>query len=356
RPRSQACFRETRTYTAAHLKFMSRSPVRVAVTGAAGQIGYSLLFRIASGAVFGPEQPVVLHLIEIEPALSALRGVVMELDDCAFPLLEGMMPTANLDEGFRGVNWALLVGSVPRKQGMERKDLLGINGKIFVGQGQAIQNNAAPDFRVLVVGNPCNTNCWIAMNSAQKVGGAKFDSSRWHAMTRLDENRAKSQLAKKAGVDTTAVTNLGVWGNHSATQYPDFFNAKINGRPATEAIKDEAWLKGEFITTVQQRGAAVLKARGLSSAASAANAVVDSVRSIAEPTGAGDWHSVCVCSDGSYGIEKGLICSFPVRSQGGKLEIVQGLALNEFSRAKIDATVNELKEEKALVGELLPKG
>ena len=328
-------------------------PIRVAVTGAAGQIGYSLLFRIASGAMFGPNQPVILHLVEVEPALPALAGVAMELDDCAFPLLKGIVATANLDEGFRNVNWALLVGSVPRKQDMERKDLLGINGKIFVGQGQAIQNNAAPDFRVLVVGNPCNTNCWIAMNSAQKVGGAKFDTSRWHAMTRLDENRAKSQLAKKTGVDTTAVTNLAVWGNHSATQYPDFFNAKIGGRPATDVITDEAWLKGDFITTVQQRGAAIIKARGASSAASAANAVVDSVRSIVEPTAAGDWHSVCVHSDGSYGVEKDIITSFPVRSNGTKLEIVQGLTVNEFSQGKIDATVNELKEERDMVRELL---
>src|SRR6266566_5432194 len=254
---------------------MSRSPVRVAVTGAAGQIGYSLLFRIASGAVFGPEQPVVLHLIEIEPALSALQGVVMELDDCAFPLLEGIVPTANLDEGFRGVSWALLVGSVPRKQGMERKDLLGINGKIFIGQGQAIQKNAASDVRIHVVGNPCNTNCLIAMNNAPGVARDRF-----FAMTRLDENRAKSQLAKKAGVETTAVSNVGVWGNHSSTQFPDFFNARISGKPAGELIKDEAWLKGEFITTVQQRGTSIIKARGASSAASAANAIVDSVRSI----------------------------------------------------------------------------
>ena len=328
-------------------------PIRVAVTGAAGQIGYSLLFRIASGSMFGPNQPVILHLIEIEPALPALQGVVMELDDCAFPLLKGTVATANLDEGFRGVNWALLVGSVPRKQGMERKDLLGINGKIFVGQGQAIQNNAAPNFRVLVVGNPCNTNCWIAMSSAQKIGGGKFDAARWHAMTRLDENRAKSQLAKKAGVDTTAVTNVAVWGNHSSTQYPDFFNARIHGRAATDVIKDDAWLKGEFISSVQQRGAAVLKARGLSSAASAANAVVDSVRSIVEPTASGDWHSVCVCSDGSYGVEKGIISSFPVRSNGQRLEIVQGVPVNDFSRAKIDASVNELKEERDMVRELL---
>ena len=329
------------------------APIRVAVTGAAGQIGYSLLFRIASGSMFGPNQPVILHLIEIEPALLALQGVVMELEDCAFPLLKGIVATAKLDEGFRNVNWALLVGSVPRKQGMERKDLLGINGKIFVGQGQAIQNNASPDFRVLVVGNPCNTNCWIAMNSAQKVAGAKFDASRWHAMTRLDENRAKSQLAKKASVDVTAVTNVAIWGNHSATQYPDFTNAKINGKPATEVITDEAWLKGDFIASVQQRGAAIIKARGSSSAASAANAVVDSVRSIITPTPTGDFISVCVPSDGSYGIEKGIISSFPLRSNGQKLEIVQGVPVNEFSQAKINATVNELKEERDMVRDLL---
>jgi malate dehydrogenase len=329
---------------------MSQTPLRVAVTGAAGQIGYSLLFRIASGAMFGPDQPVILHLIEIEPALPALGGVVMELEDCAFPLLKGIVPTANLDEGFRGVNWALLVGSVPRKAGMERKDLLGINGKIFIGQGHAIQKNAARDVRIHVVGNPCNTNCLIAMNNAPEIPRDRF-----FAMTRLDENRAKAQLAKKAGVDVTAVSNVAIWGNHSATQYPDFYNAKINGKPAPSVITDEAWLKGEFISTVQQRGAAIIKARGLSSAASAANAVVDSVRSIIEPTPAGDWHSVCVCSDGSYGVEKGLICSFPIRSNGQKLEIVQGVPVNEFSRAKIDATVNELKEERALVADLLPK-
>ncbi|MDB6054900.1 MAG: malate dehydrogenase [Verrucomicrobiales bacterium] len=329
---------------------MSSSPIRVAVTGAAGQIGYSLLFRIASGAMFGPSQPVILHLIEIEPALPALNGVVMELDDCAFPLLKGVVPTANLDEGFRGVHWALLVGSVPRKQGMERKDLLGINGKIFIGQGQAIQKNAASDVRIHVVGNPCNTNCLIAMNNAPDIS-----KDRWFAMTRLDENRAKSQLARKAGVDVTAVSNLAVWGNHSATQYPDFTNAKISGKPATEIIQDEAWLKGEFISTVQQRGAAIIKARGASSAASAANAIVDSVASIVNPTSAGNWHSVCVHSDGSYGIEKGLITSFPVRSNGKSLEIVQGLPVSEFSKGRIDATIAELKEEKSLVSELLPK-
>lgn len=327
-----------------------KTPIRVAVTGAAGQIGYSLLFRIASGSMFGPEQPVILHLLEIEPALPALQGVVMELDDCAFPLLKGIVPTANLDEGFKNVNWALLVGSVPRKAGMERKDLLGINGKIFIGQGQAIERNAASDVRVLVVGNPCNTNCLIAMNNARSI-----PADRWMAMTRLDENRAKSQLAKKAGVDTTAVTNLAIWGNHSSTQYPDFTNARIGGKPAAAVIHDQAWLEGEFLATVQQRGAAIIKARGASSAASAANAVVDSVRSVVEPTAPGDWHSVAICSDGSYGVEAGLITSFPLRSNGSKLEIVQGVPVNAFSRGKIEATNNELKEERSLVSELLPK-
>ncbi len=329
---------------------MINTPIRVAVTGAAGQIGYSLLFRIASGAMFGPNQPVILHLIEIEPALPALGGVVMELDDCAFPLLKGVVATASLDEGFRGVNWALLVGSVPRKQGMERKDLLGINGKIFIGQGNAIQKNAASDVRVFVVGNPCNTNCLIAMNNAKDI-----PKDRFFAMTRLDENRAKAQLAKKAGVELTSVSNVAIWGNHSATQYPDFYNARIYGRPVPEVISDSAWLQGEFISTVQQRGAAVIKARGASSAASAANAVVDGVRSIVDPTHPADWHSVALNSDGSYGIEKDIICSFPVRSNGHKLEIVQGLPVNAFSQSRIDATVNELKEEKAMVADLLPK-
>src|SRR5712672_1438580 len=231
---------------------MITAPLRVAVTGAAGQIGYSLLFRIASGAMFGPEQPVILHLIEIEPALGALGGVVMELDDCAFPLLKEIVATSSLDEGFRGVNWALLVGSVPRKQGMERKDLLGINGKIFIGQGLAIQKNAAKDVRILVVGNPCNTNCLIAMNNAKEI-----PSDRWFAMTRLDENRARAQLAHKAGVGIGLVTNMTIWGNHSSTQYPDFYNARIDGCPANEVIGDEKWLKEDFIASVQQRGAAV---------------------------------------------------------------------------------------------------
>jgi malate dehydrogenase len=327
---------------------MSKTPIRVAVTGAAGQIGYALLFRIASGAVFGPEQPVILHMIEIEPALPALEGVCMELDDCAFPLLKGMVSTADLNEGFNGVNWSLLVGSVPRKQGMERGDLLGINGKIFIGQGQAIEKNAASDVRVLVVGNPCNTNCLIAMNNAKDV-----PADRWFAMTRLDENRAKSQLASKAGVHNSQVTNVTIWGNHSATQYPDFYNAKIGGNPATETITDESWLHGEFIKTVQQRGAAIIKARGASSAASAANAAIDTVKSIIEPTAAGDWHSVGLCSDGSYDCEPGLITSFPTRNVGGNLEIVKGVEINEFSRAKIDASLAELKEEKSMVADLL---
>jgi malate dehydrogenase len=324
------------------------SPIKVAVTGAAGQIGYSLVFRIASGEMFGKDQPIALHLIEIPNALSALDGVVMELHDCAFPLLQSIMPTADLDEGFREVSWALLVGSVPRKAGMERKDLLGINGKIFIGQGQAIEKNAAADVRVLVIGNPCNTNCLIAMNNAKKI-----PRHRWFAMTRLDENRAKAQLAHKAGVEITRVTNMTIWGNHSATQYPDFYNAKIDNRPADEVIGDEKWLKEDFIATVQQRGAAIIKARGLSSAGSAANAVVDTVRSLAANTARDDWHSVAVCSDGSYNVDEGLISSFPVRVRGGKWEIVQKVPINDFSRAKIDKSVAELREEKSLVSDLL---
>jgi malate dehydrogenase len=272
----------------------------------------------------------------------------MELDDCAFPLLESVIPTADLDEGFRDINCALLVGSVPRKAGMERKELLGVNGKIFVGQGQAIQKNAAADVRVLVVGNPCNTNCLIAMNNAKDI-----PRDRWFAMTRLDENRARAQLAHKAGVSIRSVTNMTIWGNHSSTQYPDFYNARIDGRPANEVIGDEKWLKTDFIATVQQRGAAVIKARGLSSAGSAANAVVDTVFSLTNDAPGDDWHSVAVCSDGSYGVEQGLISSFPVRVRSGKWEIVQGLPINEFSRTKIDASVAELKQEKSLVSDLL---
>ena len=325
-----------------------KPPIKVAVTGAAGQIGYALLFRIASGQMFGPDQPLALHLIEIPAALGALDGVVMELQDCAFPLLESIVPTADLNEGFRDINWALLVGSVPRKAGMERKDLLGINGKIFIGQGQAIQKNAASDVRVLVVGNPCNTNCLIAMNNAKEI-----PSDRWFAMTRLDENRASAQLAHKAGTIITSVTNMAIWGNHSSTQYPDFYNARIDKRPANEVIGDEKWLQETFIATVQQRGAAVLKARGLSSAASAANAIIDTVFSLTNETPGSDWHSVAVCSDGSYDVEKGLISSFPIRVHGGRWEIVQGVPINDFSRKKIEASVAELKEEKSLVSELI---
>jgi malate dehydrogenase len=325
-----------------------KPPLKVAVTGAAGQIGYSLVFRVAAGEMFGPDQPLILHLIEIPNALDALNGVVMELHDCAFPLLESVVPTADLDEGFRDINWALLVGSIPRKAGMERKDLLGINGKIFIGQGQAIEKNAAADVRVFVIGNPCNTNCLIAMNNAKGI-----PQDRWFAMTRLDENRARAQLAQKAGVEITRVTNLTIWGNHSSTQYPDFYNAKIDNRPANEVIGDEEWLKEEFISSVQQRGAAVIKARGLSSAGSAANAIIDTVRFLTNDTLGGDWHSVAVCSDGSYDLDKELISSFPVQVHSGKWEIVQNLPINEFSRDKIDKSIAELKEEKSLVSDFL---
>ncbi len=326
-----------------------KAPIRVAVTGAAGQIGYSLLFRIASGAVFGPDQPVALNLVEIEPGMKALEGVVMELDDCAFPLLKDVRPTSDLDEGFGGANWALLVGSVPRKAGMERGDLLGINGKIFTGQGRAIQKNAASDVRVLVVGNPCNTNCLIAMNNAPEV-----PRERWFAMTRLDENRAAAQLAAKAGVQVSEVSNVTIWGNHSATQYPDYYNARIGGTPAPEVISDDTWAHIDFIPTVQQRGAAIIEARGASSAASAANAAIDTVRSLVNPTPEGDWNSLCVASDGSYDTKEGLITSFPVRSDGNGWEIVQDVPINDFAREKIDASVNELAEERELVGDLLP--
>ena len=322
--------------------------IKIALTGAAGQIGYALVFRIASGAMFGPDQPVHLQLIEIPHALGSLGGVVMELQDCAFPLLNGITATSDLDEGFRGADWAVLVGSVPRKAGMERKDLLGINGKIFVGQGQAIQRNAATSVRILVVGNPCNTNCLIAMNNAKEI-----PSDRWFAMTRLDENRAKFQLARRAGVDVTQVSNLAIWGNHSATQYPDFHHARIDGKPATEVIANDDWLKNTFIPTVQKRGAAVIDARGSSSAASAANAIVNTVRSIVEPTKAGDWHSVAICSNGEYGVNKGLISSFPVRNDGAKLEVAEGLEFAEYSRSKINQSVAELKEERDLVSALL---
>ena len=324
------------------------SPIKVAVTGAAGQIGYALLPRIASGAIFGPDQPIELHLIEIPPALKALEGVVMELHDCAFPLLHNVEATVDLNEGFRGVSWALLVGSVPRRAGMERKDLLGINGKIFVEQGRALAECAGSDLRVLVVGNPCNTNCLIAMNNAKQV-----PSDRWFAMTRLDENRAKTQLALKSNSHWRHVSNMAIWGNHSSTLYPDFSNARIDGKPAPEMISDSQWLESDFIKAVQQRGAAIIQARGVSSAKSAAHAAIETVGSIINTTPEDDWHSIALCSDGSYGIEKGLMCSFPTRSDGKKIEIVQGVSLNDFAKSKIEASVNELKEERAMVEELL---
>lgn len=327
---------------------MNQTVIRVAVTGAAGNIGYALLFRIASGAMFGPDQPVALNLIEIPPALDSLKGVVMELDDCAFPLLKDVVATTDLEEGFKDVNWAILVGSVPRKDGMERADLLGINGKVFTGQGKAIAANAATDVRVLVVGNPCNTNCLIAMNNADGL-----PTDRFFAMTTLDENRAKTQLAQKAGVDVTSVTNMTIWGNHSATQYPDFYSAKIGGKPAAEIINDEPWLKDTFIPKVQKRGAAIIKARGTSSAASAANAIVDSVYKLTVPTPAGETFSMCLCSDGSYGTPEGLIISLPCRSDGQNVKVVTDVALNEFSRAKFDASVQELSEEREAVKHLI---
>jgi len=322
---------------------MSKPPIRVAVTGAAGQIGYALLFRIASGQMFGPDQPVALNLIEIEPGLKPLQGVVMELEDCAFPLLTEVVQTSDLAVGFKEVNWALLVGSVPRKKGMERAELLGINGKIFVGQGKAINDNAASDVRVLVVGNPCNTNCLIAKEHAPDI-----PADRWFAMTRLDENRAKTQLAQKAGVPVADVSNLCVWGNHSPSMYPDFYTAKIKGKAAAEVIGDEAWLQGTFLETVGKRGAAIIEARGSSSAASAANAVVDTVVGLTTPTAPGDFHSVCVYSNGEYGSPEGIITSLPVRSDGKKWEVVKGIQLSDFSKQKIAASNQELLDEKQM--------
>ena len=326
---------------------MLRKNVKVAVTGAAGQIGYSLLFRLASGEVFGPDTQISLHLLEITPALPALEGVVMELDDCAFPLLENVVVTDSADTAFDGVNWALLVGSKPRGAGMERGDLIRENGPIFVGQGNAL-NKAASDARVLVVGNPANTNCLIAMNNSD------LPNERFGALTRLDQNRAYAQLAQKAGVPVNAVSNVTIWGNHSATQYPDAENAKINGRPAMEVITDHDWLRGEFISTVQKRGAAIIAARGKSSAASAANAALDHVMSFERKTADGHWFSAAVPSDGSYGIEKGLIFSFPVTSDGaGGYSIVRGLTWSDFAREKVAITEEELKEEKSVVADLL---
>ncbi|MED5417015.1 MAG: malate dehydrogenase [Candidatus Latescibacterota bacterium] len=324
--------------------------VRVAVTGAAGQIGYALLPRLASGEVFGHDTRIELNLLEITPALPALEGVVMELQDCAFPLLDAVRTTDSADEAFDGINWALMVGSKPRGKGMERGDLIRENGPIFVGQDKALAK-AADDVQTLVVGNPANTNCLIA--KAYGVGGG-IPAERFHAMTRLDQNRAAAQLAIKAGTRVESVTNMTIWGNHSATQYPDAENAKISGRPCTEVIGHVGWLQGEFIEIVQQRGAAVIAARGLSSAASAANAALDHVRSMEEVTPDGDWFSAGVPSDGSYGIEEGLLFSFPVRSEGrGKWSIVQGLEFSDFAKEKIQATEAELKEERDVVGDLL---
>ena len=326
---------------------MSRKNVKVAVTGAAGQIGYSLLFRLASGEVFGPDTKVSLYLLEITPALPSLEGVVMELDDCAYPLLEDVIITDDPETAFDGVNWAMLVGSKPRGAGMERGDLIRENGPIFVGQGRAL-NKAAADVRAVVVGNPANTNALIAMNNSDVPG------NRFSALTRLDQNRAYAQLAQKAGVPVTAVSNVTIWGNHSATQYPDAENAKINGKPAMEVITDHDWLRGEFISIVQKRGAAVIAARGKSSAASAANAALDHVMSFEAKTPEGHWFSAAVPSDGSYGIEEGLMFSFPVASDGkGGYEIVQDLTWSDFAREKIALTEQELKEEKAVVADLM---
>jgi len=323
--------------------------LKVAVTGAAGQIGYAMLFRLASGEIFGREKAVELRLLELEQALPALEGVKMELEDCAFPLLDNIVTTSDADHAFKGIDWALLVGSVPRKAGMERNDLLKVNGGIFVGQGKAINQNAGSNVRIVVVGNPCNTNCLIAMNNAPDI-----PRERWFAMTALDENRAKSQLAWKAGAPVRDVTNMTIWGNHSATQYPDFTNALIKGMPASQVIKDEEWLKSDFIKTVQQRGAGIIKARGASSAASAANAALDTITRVITPTGKGDWFSAAIPSDGSYGVTQGLIFSYPLRSSGnGDYEVVQGIELDEFSQQKIQATKEELEMEREAVKEML---
>jgi len=319
----------------------SKAPVHVTVTGAAGQIGYALLFRIASGQLLGPDQPVVLRLLEIEPALPSLDGVCMELDDCAFPLLAGIEPTSDLKTAFDGTSWALLVGSIPRKAGMERGDLLSVNGGIFGPQGQAINAHAASDVRVLVVGNPCNTNCLIARENAPDV-----PADRWFAMTRLDENRALTQLAQKSGAAVSEVTNLAIWGNHSATQFPDFAHARIGGTPATDVITDTAWLQGAFLETVQKRGAAVIEARGASSAASAANAAIDSVNSVWRPTEGDNWHSLAVVSRGEYGTPEGLQFGFPVRSDGSSWSVVEGIEHDAFAQDRIRITTEELVAER----------
>lgn len=326
---------------------MTRKRVKVAVTGAAGQIGYALLFRIASGQMFGSETEVELQLLELEQALPALKGVAMELEDCAFPLLKNIVLTSDLNTAFKDANWVVCVGSVPRKDGMERADLLKINGGIFTAQAKAVEKSAASDVRVFVVGNPCNTNALIAMNNAKGI-----PSDRFFAMTMLDENRAKTQLAQKAGVDVVAVKNMTIWGNHSATQYPDFFNATINGKHVTDVISDLEWLKGDFIKTVQQRGAAIIKARGASSAASAANAVVDGIRNLVTETPALETFSMCLTSNGEYGVDKGLISSYPCRVEGGKVKVVEGIEHNEFGQEKFKLTIDELRSERDAVKSL----
>jgi malate dehydrogenase len=318
------------------------NPVHVTVTGAAGQIGYQLLFRIASGQLLGPDTPVVLRLLEIEPAMKSLEGVVMELDDCAFPLLAGVEATSDLATAFSGTNWALLVGSIPRKAGMERGDLLTVNGGIFKPQGRAIAENAASNVRVLVVGNPCNTNCLIARSNAPEV-----PADRWFAMTRLDQNRAETQLAKKAGAAVKDVKNLAIWGNHSATQFPDFANATIDGRGVTDVISDRAWLEGEFITTVQKRGAAIIEARGASSAASAANAAIDTIAGLVNATSSDDTVSVAVTSHGEYGVPEGLTFGFPVSADGqGNWSVKEGFVSDDFARGRIKVTTDELLAER----------
>ena len=326
-----------------------KDPVRVAVTGAAGQIGYALLFRIASGQMLGDDQPVVLYLLEVPQAVGALEGVRMELDDCAFPLLAGVVTTADANEAFDGANYALLVGAMPRKAGMERGDLLSANGAIFTAQGKALSDSAADDIRVLVVGNPANTNALIALNNAPNIAAERFT-----AMTRLDHNRAAAQIAAKAGVGVGEVSKVTIWGNHSATQYPDVFHAEVGGKPAWDAVgQDRDWLENDFIPTVQKRGAAIIEARGSSSAASAANAAIDHVRDWALGTPAGDWVSMAVPSEGSYGVPEGLVSGFPVTTAGdGTYQIVQGLDLEEFSRGRLDASVAELADERSAVQEL----
>jgi malate dehydrogenase len=327
----------------------ARRPVHVTVTGAAGQIGYALLFRIASGQMLGLDQPIILRMLEIEPAMKALEGVAMELDDCAFPLLHDMMLTHKTEEAFDGASWALLVGSVPRKAGMERGDLLAVNGGIFAPQGKAIAKVASNDVRILVVGNPCNTNCFIARMNAPEI-----PAERWFAMTRLDENRARTQLAKKAKLPVSVVSNMAIWGNHSATQYPDARNARIAGMGAFDVITDHGWLKNEFVKIVQTRGAKVIEARGLSSAASAANAAIDSINSIRSATPWGDWHSLAVVSHGEYGVPEWLQFGFPVRSDGTNWEVVPGLEHDDDAKERIKKTTEELIQERDLVKELVP--